>query len=396
MRILMAVPNYPFPVLGGLERQAHELAKALVQRGHVIHVVSSRFDPRQNDFEMIDGVRVHRIKWVEFRPARFLLSPFTLARILFRLKRDVDLVHVHNISWFGAFVTSLAKAFGLPVITKLPGIGDDGIPAMRCRPFGFLRIALLKRSDAIIAMTPDSVAELAGSGYPLAWVLKVMNGIPLLSEVLPKPRSSRTVNAIFVGRLSSGKGLSDLLHAWRSVKNRATRPIMLRLLGEGPQADGLRALAATLNLGETVQFCGYCEDVPAELAKADVFVLPSYAEGNSNAILEAMRAGLPIVATRVGGAAIQIGSQGERFLIPPGDRQALADGLHELIEDEALRIRIGEAMRARIQSVFSIDTVATTYEQAYELILSGHHQQIGQLNPALFNRDETEDLKCAG
>ena len=100
---------------------------------------------------MIDGVRVHRVKWVEFKPARFVFSPFSLARILFKLKRDVDLVHVHNISWFGAFVTLFAKALGLPVITKLPNIGDFGIPGIRRGPFGFLRIALLKGSDAIIA-----------------------------------------------------------------------------------------------------------------------------------------------------------------------------------------------------------------------------------------------------
>ena len=338
---------------------------------------------------LIDGVRVHRVKWVEFRPARFLLFPFSLAWILVKLRRDVDLVHVHNISWFGAFVTLFAKALGLPVITKLPNIGDFGIPGMRRRPFGFLRIALLKRSDAIIAMTPDSVAELAGSGYPLARVLKVTNGIPLLPAGSPQPRSSKTVNAIFVGRLSSEKGLSDLLHAWATVKARATRPVKLRLIGDGPQADELRALALALDLGKTIEFFGYCRDVPAELAKVDLFVLPSYAEGNSNAILEAMRAGLPIVATRVGGASIQIGSEGERFLVPPGDRQALADGLRELIEDEALRRRLGAAMCARIESVFAIDRVAATYEQAYDLILSGRRQQIGQLNPALFSRNET-------
>ena len=232
---------------------------------------------------------------------------------------------MHNVSWFGAFVTLFAKALGLPVITKLPNIGDFGIPGMRRRPFGSLRIALLKRSDAIIAMTPESVAELDGIGYPTARVLKVTNGIPLLPVTSRQPRSSKTVNAIFVGRLSSEKGLSDLLHAWKSVKARATRPIKLRLIGDGPQADELRALALALDLGETVEFFGYCGDVPAELAKADLFVLPSYAEGNSNAILEAMRAGLPIVATRVGGASIQIGREGERFLVPPGDRQALAD-----------------------------------------------------------------------
>ena len=67
MRILMAVPKYPFPIVGGLERQAYELAKALVQRGHAVHALSSRFDPSQTDVELIDGVQVHRVKWVEFR-----------------------------------------------------------------------------------------------------------------------------------------------------------------------------------------------------------------------------------------------------------------------------------------------------------------------------------------
>jgi glycosyltransferase involved in cell wall biosynthesis len=397
MRILMAVPKYPFPVVGGLELQSHELAKALVQRGHAVHALSSHFDLSQDDVELIDGVQVHRVKWVEFKLARFLLTPLSLARILFGLKRDVDLIHVHNISWFGAFVTLFATALGLPVITKLPNIGAFGISGMRRGPFGLLRIALLKGSDAIVAMTPESVAELDGIGYPTARVLRVTNGIPLrpANSPAPCPSQSKTVNAIFVGRLSPEKGLSDLLHAWARVKARASRSVKLRIMGDGPQADELQALAFALDLGNSVEFFGYCGDVPAELAKADLFILPSYAEGNSNAILEAMRAGLPVVATDVGGAQIQVGGEGKPFLVPPGDREALADRLHEMIEDESLRLRLGTAMRARIEDVFAIDRVAATYEQAYDLIVRGRHEQIGQLNLALFTRNEMEDIACA-
>ena len=169
----------------------------------------------------------------------------------------------------------------------------------------------------------------------------------------------------------------------------------LRIVGDGPQADELRALALALDLGDSVEFFGYCKDVPAELAKADLFVIPSYAEGNSNAILEAMCAGLPIVATRVGGAAIQVGSEGRRFLVLPGDRQALADRLFQLIEDEGLRRRLGTAMRAQIEDVFAIDRVAATYEQAYDLIVFGRHERISQLNPALFTRNETKEIARA-
>jgi glycosyltransferase involved in cell wall biosynthesis len=391
----MAVPKYPFPIVGGLERQAYELAKALVQRGHAVHALSSHFDLSQDDVELIDGVQVHRVKWVESKLARFLLTPLSLARILFNLKRDIDLVHVHNISWFGAFVTLFSKALGLPVITKLPNIGDFGIPGTRRGPFGFLRIALLKRSDAIVAMTPESVAELDGIGYPTARVLNVTNGISLLPSDSCKPRLSKTVNAIYVGRLSSEKGLSDLLHAWATVKTHASHSVKLRIIGAGPQADELRSLALALDLGKTVEFFGYCGDVPTELAKADLFVLSSYAEGNSNAILEAMRAGLPVVANSVGGAAIQVGREGERFLVPLGDRQTLSDRLLQLIEDESLRLRLGAAMRARIEGVFAIDRVAAIYEQAYDLIVRGRHEQVSQLNLALFSRNETEEIACA-
>jgi glycosyltransferase involved in cell wall biosynthesis len=395
-RVLMAVPKYPFPIAGGLERQTHELAKALVQRGHTVHALSSRFDPGQNDVELIDGVQVHRLKWIEFRPMRFLLFPFSLARTLARFRRVVDLVHVHNASWFGAFVMLFAKALDIPVITKLPNIGEFGIPGMRRRPFGFLHIALLKGCDAIVAMTPESRAELDSIGYPTARILKVTNGIPLVPMSAPPPRLSKAVNVIFVGRVSPEKGLSDLVYAWGSLKALVTRPVKLRLIGDGPQADELRALALALGVSETVELFGYCGDVPAELAKADLFVLPSYAEGNSNAILEAMRAGLPIVATRVGGAPIQVGPEGERFLVAPGDCKALSDRLLELIEDDVLRASLGTAMRARIESLFTIDRVAAIYEQAYELMLSNRCEQIGRINAALFDQNHAEQPPCAG
>jgi len=98
----------------------------------------------------------------------------------------------HNVRLFGAFVTLFAKALGLPVITKPPNIGDFGIPGMRRRPFGFLRIALLKRSDAIIAITLESLVKLVGSGYPTARVLKMTNGIPYLPRLRPsRPRRRR-------------------------------------------------------------------------------------------------------------------------------------------------------------------------------------------------------------
>jgi glycosyltransferase involved in cell wall biosynthesis len=315
---------------------------------------------------------------------------------MIKVRRSIDLVHVHNVSWFGAFVTLFAKALRLPVITKLPNVGEFGIPGMRRRPFGLLRIALLGACDAIVAMTPESLAELDGIRYPRTRVLKAINGIGLLPARPVEARSSRTVNVTFVGRVSPEKGLPDLLYAWQALTRRAARPVQLRLVGDGPQAVELRALALSLGIAETVEFAGHCDDVPAELAKADLFVLPSYAEGNSNAILEAMRNGLPIVATRVGGASIQVGPEGEPLLVEVGDRQALGDRLLELIDDDARRVRLGIAMSERIKSTFAIDRVAAIYEQAYELMVCRRCEQIGRINAALFGQRDIERPPCAG
>lgn len=395
MRILMAVPKYPFPVVGGLERQAHELGKALVQRGCTVHVMSTRFDPKQKNVEIVDGIQIHRIPWFSFKPLRFLLFPISLVRIMFKLRTKIDLVHVHNISWFAAFIILVAKIFGLPVVAKLPNFGLFGIPGLRERRFGSFHVALLKRSDAIVAMAPESLPELRDIGYPAERIFKVTNGITLESSAKSNRSSTDVIVAIFVGRISSEKGLPDLLRAWALVRAETRRRITLRLVGEGPQLEELRGLVNELNLQDAVEFCGHCHDVPAELAKADLFTLPSYAEGNSNSILEAMRAGLPVVATRVGGAAIQVGVEGERFLVAPGAPRPLADRLLELIEDEAARLRLGSAMRCRIETVFAIDRIAATYTQAYSLILAGRRTEIGQLNPTLF-RSEKEEIECAG
>jgi glycosyltransferase involved in cell wall biosynthesis len=240
--------------------------------------------------------------------------------------------------------------------------------------------------------------ELDAIGYHTSRVLKVTNGIALhpVNSLGRCSGRSNTVNTIFVGRLSAEKGLPDLLYTWVTIKGRASRSVKLRILGDGPQADELRALALALDLGDSVEFLGYCRNVPAELAKADLFVLPSYAEGNSNAILEAMRAELPVVATNVGGAAIQVGREGERFLVEPGDRLGLAGRLLELIESQTLRRRLGALMRARVESVFAINRIAATYEQTYELIICRQHEQIGRVNQELFARRQKEDLQCAG
>jgi glycosyltransferase involved in cell wall biosynthesis len=119
-----------------------------------------------------------------------------------------------------------------------------------------------------------------------------------------------------------------------------------------------------------VVFAGHRTDVPEILQALDIFVLPSNWEGLPNAVLEAMAAGLPVVATRVGGVPEVVVEGQTGILVPPRDPNALADALLTLLRDPNLRRRMGQAGRQRVQEYFSVDQMVSKTETLYEQLLS--------------------------
>lgn len=384
----MAVPKYPYPIVGGLEKQAHELSKTLVSRGHEVHVLTSLFDVSQLARETIDGVKVYRLKWYDNPLIRYILMIIGLARRMWLLRKKIDVVHIHQFTLFGVYVQVLSMLLRLPGITKLPNIGNAGIPGIRKRPFGKLQVRILKSADGIVTMNKYSLAELAEINYPESRSLKITNGIAVGATEAKEIRGEKNeiVRAIFVGRLVEQKGLNTLIKAWKELPQITKSNAVLEVFGDGPLQIELQKSVSEAGLDNSVRFNGFSADIPRELLRSHIFVLPSYIEGNSNAILEAMVAGLPIVATNVGGASIQVGDAGNPFLFEPGDHQALSDILHHLINEEQLRRQTGEAMRKRVLSEFDIQKVAQTYEQAYHLILSSRRDELGNINKDLFHK----------
>jgi glycosyltransferase involved in cell wall biosynthesis len=189
---------------------------------------------------------------------------------------------------------------------------------------------------------------------------------------------------VFVGRLGEEKRIDDLLNAWKRVVASASGTVQLELWGTGPLQAELKALCGILGIANSVIFRGHMESVRSRLEAMDVFVLTSVIEGNSNAILEAMAAGLPVVSTRVGGTPMLVGPDGARFLVEPGDRDGLYARLLEMIEDAKLRRRIGDAMYQRIVAHFDMRRVAGTYVAAYELLAAGRRDHMGEIgNPVI-------------
>jgi glycosyltransferase involved in cell wall biosynthesis len=171
------------------------------------------------------------------------------------------------------------------------------------------------------------------------------------------------------GQLIPRKGHGSLLQAM-SALHVAHPSVRLVIFGEGFLNNQLRAQAASLGLGDVVQFVGYREDLDAFIGCFDLFVHPASAEGLGVAVLKASAAGVPVVACDAGGVSEAVSDGETGLLVPPDDAEALREAIAHLIDDEQLRARLGAAGRERMQNEFSIATMAEAHLALYESLIS--------------------------
>lgn len=383
LSVIMVVPTYPFPIVGGLEKQAHELSKSLKYNYRInILVLSTRFSEQHPANEAVEGIQVVRIPWLNSRWKRFLILPWHIISFFWLKRNEFDLVHVHENSPFVLFIILVARIFNLPVLTKLPNVGKYGFSGLKSKSFGNLRQFIILRSTAIVAMSKESIDELITGGFPKRRILSVPNGITpsqnIIPSILKKKNKSNECRIVYVGRITEQKRLDILLQAWVDVVNHSEIKATLEIWGDGPLRPQLENLCGELSIENTVNWLGHVENVRAKLEEIDIFVLPSSHEGNSNAILEAMDAGLPIIATPVGGTSMQIGPAGSQFLVPVGDVESLKEKLIHLINDKYLREKYGLAMHERVVHYFDINKVAGTYLCAYKKLISVNNVDLSE------------------
>jgi len=171
-----------------------------------------------------------------------------------------------------------------------------------------------------------------------------------------------------LSRLHEQKGMEFLLAAARTVAEKAPSATFL-ISGYGPLRERLEAQARQLGVDARVRFLGYRKDVALILAASDVFALPSLWEGMSNAVLEAMAAGKPVVATAVDGAVDQVLPGESGLLVPPGDADALAQALLDLARDPRKAQEMGIKGRERVRREFSLDRMTDAYIELYRRLL---------------------------
>ena len=376
LKILVVAPDYPYPIVGGLQKQAHELNRELARLDCELLVLSGKHTKEDASSSVVEGISVLRSPRLSQRRPRLIVNAIWMVWKVFLRAGRYDVVHIHNLSTIGALAAVAGRARGTAVLMKLPNVGKLGIPGLCENALGKKVLHLLRSVSAFVAMAEGSVTELNDIGTPARKVFQMVNGINV--EVFDEKSVSKKMNTglkrtkvIFTGRFVPQKGLDELLNAWGALyRDGKLNGALLQLVGDGPELPSLKELSKELGLTESVEFMGFRDDVPSLLQQASIFVLPSHVEGNSNSILEAMAAGLPIVATDVGGTRMQVGDIAADWIIPAHDVEGLRRCLARILGSEELRLRMGALMRRRIEEHFDIRVVAEGYHAAYEALAS--------------------------
>lgn len=376
--MLQLTQRFP-PALGGVESHVYQLASGLARAGVEVEVSTTDLG-RDVPFERLPAdaagpfpfpVRWHRaLKFAEAPHGLGIAAP---SMLLDALDHRADVLHAHAYGYFPTWVGSAAASLDGAALVITPH-SDAGSPSAAKRVFnGLVPRLTLRRAARVISVTRHEAALLVSLGLEPDRIAIIPNGIdPSEFAAVPERRPVQdTVTGIFVGRIDpTQKGLDTLVRAVSLVPSSVR--FHLRLVGEDwGGAKALRQLSSHLGIGDRIEFVGPVSraELLREFARADLLVLPSRFEPFGIVLLEAMAAGLPIVASRVGGIP-EVAPDGEvGLLVEPGDPADLAAALLRLAEGPALRSRLGAAGRQRARSYswdVLIPRVLAVYREALE------------------------------
>jgi L-malate glycosyltransferase len=371
-------PSLPIPIAvvlssfdpGGTEHQMTELVRRLDPRLFTVHVVSlSGRGALQSRIESaVASITVFKL--------RSFKSPSTVGQMLrfsgWCRERGIQAVLACD---FYANVFALPAAALAEVPVRI-GARRDVLMPERTPAQQLLQRLAYQLAHRVVANSTAAVEQLIEEGVADWRIVQIGNGIDL-SRYPEDDAAARLARAKSTGRrvittvanLRPGKGHDVLLKAAARVIRRVP-DVQFQIVGDGPRRQELEQQAAALRISAQVSFLGHRDDVPAVLAQSDLFAFPSFMEAAPNAVIEAMAAGLPIVATRVGGIPEVIEHEHNGLLVAPGDDRALAAGLLRVIERPELALQVGEAARQTVEARFSFDRMVSEFQELFLAELS--------------------------
>jgi glycosyltransferase involved in cell wall biosynthesis len=356
---------------GGAEVVVFQLAEELRRRGHTVYPVGPAIRPGWLGARFRDA----GFEWQGFRLTRplDLGCVWRLARMFRRL--GIDAVHSHEFT-MAVYGAAAARLAGVPHVISMHG---NQMMTKAARRRLVLRWAF-RWSDATVAVSRATKVSLDGDlGLARDVVTVVPNGIPIRVGDAAPVRAELGVRdgevlLLAVGNLLERKGHIVLLRALAQLVGESL-DVRWRLAiaggRGGDQQPLLEAFIAEHGLRDRVHILLHRDDVPNLQAAADVFVMPSLWEGLPLAVLEAMHAGNPVVASATSGIPEAVTDEREGLLVPPGDVGALAAALRRVLTDEAFRRRLGAGAKERALREFTITAMTDAYERLYRSRVGG-------------------------
>lgn len=337
--------------VGGAQLHVQLLAKALLGAGHRVHVFVGEDGPWCRMLEA-DRIPFTSLRYLRraIRPSVDTLGLLEMTRVLRAFAPDLISAHATKAGWLGRVV---ARSLGIASVFTVHGWPlSPGRLAPARQLIRVAEQACAWGSGAMIFVSgyDRRVAQEHGIGLPHQRVV-VHNALPDVPAALRcKPADAEELQVLMVARLERPK---DPLLAIDALALLREHPWHFTLVGDGPLRGQVEARLSEHGLLDRASLAGTVSDVPQRLASSHVFLLASRREGLPLAVLEAMRAGLPVVSTDAGGVREAVVDGETGFVVPRDDAAALADSLRALIVAAPLRARMGAAGRARYESDFS-------------------------------------------
>src|SRR5215212_1946218 len=346
-----------FDPIGGMQNHTAELTRALDRRGVLQTVLTTRPPTAPHLQRLGDHTRVIRLG-LPVRRFRQLYAP-QVAVLAPILAARADVVHVH----LGEDLAVLPVGAAAARLHRLPLVLTVHTSLRHTLAVSDPRSAILKTlggsierwgeysADAVLAITPRLFSLLVSDGVEADRVHLIPPGVnPSLFEgPFEDPFSGvGRPRVLFVGRFAPQKGVRALVAAAGLLEDESAQVL---LVGDGPERPALEREAERLGVGGRLHFVGFLahDRLPAVMSHADLLVLPSLYEELGTVLLEAMQAGLPIVASKTGGIPDVIEDGVNGMLVPPGDPKAIALAIDRLLANRDLARRLSEEAQERLR-----------------------------------------------
>lgn len=353
--------------IGGAQIHVRDLAAAVRAHGHSATVITSGQGP------FVDELRALNIPVVLLQHLAVPIGPVRDLRALREVRatlRDLrpDVVATHS-SKAGILGRLAGRSLRIPVVFTAHGWAfTSGIPPLQATMYRHIERFVGPLARKIITVS-EFDRRLALDARILAdeRIVTVHNGMPDVPPSLMADPARQPVRFVMVARFGAQKDHPTLFRALAGLKEHQWE---LDVIGDGPLRTDTESLAATLGIADRVNFLGQRMDVAELLSRAQISLLVTNWEGFPLSILEAMRAGLPVVASSVGGVEESVRDGETGYLVPRGGVELLRDRIGRLLADSALRVRLGASGRTRYEQQFTLEHSVTKTLAVYREVLA--------------------------